>query len=79
LIEAGLGKLREQGAHGCCLVGHPHYYPRFGFCNTPDLAYPGVPPEVFFVLPFTGEIPHGAVAFHPAFQADGHSDNIENR
>jgi putative acetyltransferase len=71
LTEAGLARLRELGAHGCCLVGHPDYYPRFGFRNTADLSLEGVPPEVFFALAFDGHTPHGAVTFHEGFGATG--------
>jgi putative acetyltransferase len=71
LIEAGLARLRAIGAAGCCLVGHPDYYPRFGFRNTPGLAVEGVPAEVFFALPFADHIPQGQVSFHEAFGA-GH-------
>jgi hypothetical protein len=35
------------------------------------LMLEGVPPEVFFVLPFHGRIPRGTVACHPGFGADG--------
>jgi putative acetyltransferase len=56
-------------AHGCCLVGHPTYYPRFGFKNVPALTCQGVPPEVFFTLSFTGRFPQGTVQFHKAFTA----------
>lgn len=31
LIRAGLATAREFGAHGVLLLGHPDYYPRFGF------------------------------------------------
>jgi putative acetyltransferase len=71
LINEGLLKLREIGAEGCCLVGHPDYYKKFGFRNMPDLSLEGVPPEVFFALPFNGRSPKGAVAFHDAFKAHG--------
>ena len=71
LIEAGLARLGDLGARGCCLVGHPEYYRAFGFRNVPGLAPEGVPPEVFFALPFDGKIPRGTVGFHEAFQADG--------
>ncbi len=71
LIEAGLARLRALDAAGCCLVGHPEYYRRFGFENASGLAHPGVPPEVFFVLPFGGQVPQGTIAFHEAFLADG--------
>jgi putative acetyltransferase len=71
LIEAGLARLRASGAAGCCLVGHPVYYPRFGFRNPPELGVEGVPGEVFFALSFTGDVPRGRVTFHEAFGA-GH-------
>jgi putative acetyltransferase len=71
LITEGLSRLRELDARGCCLVGHPEYYRKFGFANTPELGHEGVPPEVFFALSFDGHIPRGTVAFHEGFQATG--------
>jgi len=71
LIEEGLSRLRAHHALGCCLVGHPGYYRRFGFENPSGLVVEGVPPEVFFALSFAGIRPHGRVTFHEAFKADG--------
>jgi len=71
LVQEGLSRLKSLGARGCCVVGHPQYYRKFGFENTADLVLDGVPPEVFFVLSFDGHTPHGTVAFHEAFKADG--------
>jgi putative acetyltransferase len=71
LIWEGLSRLKELHALGCCLVGHPDYYRKFGFKNVPELVLEGVPQEVFFALPFGGHIPHGTVTFHQAFKADG--------
>ena len=34
LIEAGLTRSREIGERIVLVVGHPHYYPRFGFSHT---------------------------------------------
>jgi putative acetyltransferase len=31
LVRAGLEQAREFGAHGVLVLGHPAYYPRFGF------------------------------------------------
>jgi putative acetyltransferase len=70
LIWEGLIQLKELGAHGCCLVGHPEYYPKFGFNNIEGLAVEGVPPEVFFALTFDGKIPQGTVSFHKAFEIE---------
>lgn len=71
LIHEGLSRLKALGAHGCCLVGHPQYYRRFGFENAPGLVVQGVPPEVFFALSFRGPMPRGRVIFHQAFEATG--------
>lgn len=72
LIREGLARLKAMNARGCCLVGHPGYYNRFGFNNTPGLGHEGVPAEVFFALSFDGHVPQGTVEFHEAFKADGH-------
>ena len=73
LIREGLSRLKTLNARGCCLVGHPGYYGRFGFKNVADLGHEGVPPEAFFVLSFDGHIPRGTVAFHEAFRSTGPS------
>ena len=71
LIHEGLSRLRNLGAKGCCLVGHPEYYRQFGFENVEGLILEGVPKDVFFVLSLDGSIPQGSVMFHEAFNADG--------
>ena len=73
LITEGLSRLKKLNAQGCCLVGHPGYYQKFGFKNLPGLVHEGVPEEVFFALSFTGRTPQGKVTFHESFKADGHS------
>lgn len=70
LIREGLSRLKSLEAQGCCLVGHPEYYRKFGFENTSALAIEGVPAEFFFALAFAGRIPHGTVTFHDAFKAN---------
>lgn len=69
LIRAGLARLRALGARGCCLVGHPEYYGRFGFEHVEGLGVAGIPPHVFFALAFDGAMPQGMVGFHEAFAA----------
>ena len=71
LMEEGLSRLRSMGARGCCLVGHPDYYRKFGFSNAPGLVLEGVPQEFFFALPLEGPVPRGNLTFHEAFKADG--------
>ena len=71
LIRKGLTQLAELNARGCCLVGHPEYYKKFGFDNVPELVHEGVPQEFFLALAFDGCIPQGTVTFHEGFKADG--------
>jgi putative acetyltransferase len=74
LIREGLSRLKDMNAQGCCLVGHPDYYIKFGFKNMSGLVHEGVPQEVFFALSFDGHTPRGTVAFHEGFKADGHQE-----
>ena len=74
LIKEGLSRLKNMNAQGCCLVGHPDYYRKFGFKNMSGLAHEGVPQEVFFALSFDGHTRHGTVTFHKAFKADGQQE-----
>jgi putative acetyltransferase len=74
LIEEGLSRLKALNAQGCCVVGHPDYYRKFGFKNVPGLVLEGVPQEVFFALSFNGHIPQGTVTFHEAFKANGQQE-----
>lgn len=69
LIHEGLSRLKSMGARGCCLVGNPEYYHKFGLKNTAGLGMEGAPPEAFFALSFDGHMPQGTVTFHEAFLA----------
>ena len=71
LIQEGLSRLKTMNAQGCCLVGHPDYYRKFGFRNIPGLVVAGVPDAFFFALSFDGQIPQGTVTFHEAFKSVG--------
>jgi putative acetyltransferase len=75
LIREGLSRLKDLNAQGCCLVGHPDYYRKFGFDNIPELVHEGVPPSVFLALSFNGHTPQGTVAFHEGFKADGQQES----
>jgi len=70
LIQEGLSRLKNKPAQGCCLVGHPGYYRKFGFENIPGLVVEGVPREVFFALSFDGHTPRGTITFHNGFKAE---------
>ena len=69
LIREGLSRLKVLNAQGCCLVGHPDYYWRFGFKSMSGLVHEGVPQEVFLALSFDGHAPQGTVTFHEGFKA----------
>lgn len=71
LIQEGISRLKDLNAKGCCLVGHPQYYRKFGFENVAGLAVEGVPQEVFLALSFDGRFPEGDVMFHEGFAATG--------
>jgi putative acetyltransferase len=71
LIHEGLSRLKGLGARGCCLVGHPAYYQRFGFQHPRGLGHEGVPEDAFFAMSFDGHIPQGSVEFHEGFKAAG--------
>lgn len=74
LIQEGMSRLKNLGARGCCLVGHPEYYRRFGFQNIPGLVHEGIPAEFFFALSFNGHFPQGTIEFHAGFTADGRQE-----
>ena len=78
LIREGISRLKALGARGCCLVGHPEYYRRFGFQNVRGLGHEGVPDEVFFTLSLDGTIPQGTVEFHAGFRADGRQKGADD-
>ncbi len=74
LIREGLLRLQALNARGCCLVGDPGYYERFGFERIPGFGHAGVPEDVFVAMCFDGRVPQGVVEFHEAFKADGRDD-----
>ena len=73
LIRVGLARCREMGITAVFLLGHPDYYPRFGF--VPSVAFGidseyDVPAEAFMALELQSnglEGKTGRVTYHPAF------------
>lgn len=73
LVQKGLDRCRQMGYTLVIVLGHPDYYPRFGFvpASRHDIRYEhDVPDEVFMVL----ELRNGAAAgcsgvarYHSAF------------
>ena len=73
LVREGLARCQALGCDGVVVVGHPDYYPRFGFVPAHTLGLRceyDVPPEVFMALALPGRSVEGAsglVRFHEAF------------
>lgn len=80
LVEAGLATLRQQQAAFVVVLGHPRYYPRFGF--QPASLWKlhsewDVPDEVFMILPLDEEALNGAagvVRYQPEFRQAAQSE-----
>ena len=73
LVKAGLDACRRRGYAAVVVLGHPEYYPRFGFTRADahglSCEFP-VPPEAFMVLGFDPEILarlSGTVRYRPEF------------
>jgi putative acetyltransferase len=72
LVEEGLARARERGAGAAVVLGHPDYYPRFGFAVSTKygIHYPEVPEDAFMaaeLVPGALVAAAGAVRYHPAF------------
>lgn len=73
LVRASLDACRERGVEAVVVLGHPDYYPRFGFRPASTFGLRCVyeaPDEAFMALPLR---PHaldglaGTVHYHPTF------------
>lgn len=73
LVRAGLVACREQGYSAVVVVGHPSYYPRFGFAPAHTYGLHcefDVPRDVFMVAVLDAAVvPHlaGLVRYRPEF------------
>jgi putative acetyltransferase len=73
LVRTGLERLRVAGHPLCVVLGHPEYYPRFGFERASQFGIRWerkTPDEHFFVLEFTRGALKGAsgvVRYSPEF------------
>jgi len=74
LVRAGLQRCRALGVGAVVVLGHPGYYPRFGFQPSVPFGIASeydAPPEAFMVLELQPGYLGGAsgtVKFHAAFQ-----------
>lgn len=75
LVQAGLEQCEQLGYKAVVVLGHPEYYPRFGF--TPSsrfgiLSEYDVPEEVFMVLELEPQVLSdlsGTVQYHDVFSS----------
>ena len=73
LVREGLARCRQLGCTAVVVLGHPEYYPRFGF--TPSIRFGidsefDVPEEVFMAMelqPRALSAKTGTVKYHAAF------------
>ncbi|HYC62648.1 MAG TPA: N-acetyltransferase [Thermoanaerobaculia bacterium] len=73
LIEHGLNACRATGTKAVVVLGHPDYYPRFGFVPAAPRGLRSeydVPDPVFMLLEFESGVAddlHGLARYHQAF------------
>jgi len=74
LVRAGLERCRQIGCGAVVVLGHPEYYPRFGFQSSKrfsmDCEY-DVPSDIFMVMELESGYLRGAagrIQYHPAFR-----------
>jgi putative acetyltransferase len=77
LLEEGLNTCRHLGHRSVFVVGHPGYYPRFGFSTartfgiTVDFPCPDEAFMAIELVPGALDGVHGTVRYPPAFEAEG--------
>jgi putative acetyltransferase len=74
LVRRGIDACREAGNAAVIVVGHPDYYPRFGFQRASrfGLSYGDVPDEAVMALELTAGAlagTSGAVRYHDAIES----------
>ncbi|PHR60944.1 MAG: GNAT family N-acetyltransferase [Robiginitomaculum sp.] len=73
LVETGLEQCRKAGVDAVVVLGHPSFYPKFGFVSAPNLGFHSeydVPEDAFLMLEIKPGIlkdAAGLVKYHPAF------------
>ena len=75
LAQASLERAQGRSEAAVVVLGHPGYYPRFGFVPARRFGieppWPDIPDDAFLVLPLPGytEACRGVVVYPPAFDA----------
>ncbi|NKB32404.1 MAG: GNAT family N-acetyltransferase [Pseudomonadales bacterium] len=73
LVQAGLAACRLHNAEAIVVLGHPEFYPRFGFSPSVNFGIKSeydVADEVFMILELKAgalKDKQGIISFHPAF------------
>lgn len=69
LVRAGLRTLRDGGCPFVVVLGHPNYYPRFGFrpakARSLSCEFDAVDDDAFMVLSLGGALPEGVARYVP--------------
>ena len=79
LVRAGLTECHRRGVGALVVLGHPAYYPRFGFRPASQFGIVSeydVPDDVFMALELTPGVLEGragTIRYHPAFARVGDS------
>lgn len=74
LIKAGIRACKKAGYQAIIVLGHPNFYPKFGFSPSIEFdlkAEYNVPPEVFMVLEIEKDALKnckGILEYHPVFK-----------
>jgi putative acetyltransferase len=78
MVEYGIARLREAGCPFVVVLGHPEYYPRFGFDKASRWSiksqWDGIPEGAFMLLPLDVDaLPPGGgvVRYRPEFSEGG--------
>ena len=75
LVEVGLEHCRSLGVDAIVVLGHPNYYPKFGFAPSVGFGIKSeydVPDDVFMILELTPESLHGhtgIIKYHDVFNS----------
>lgn len=73
LVQAGLGRCKQLGSDAVVVLGHPEFYPRFGFLPSVRFGINSeyeVPDEAFMIVelrPGSLQEASGTVKYHAAF------------
>ncbi len=70
-VRAALDAARDAGEHAVVLLGHPEYYPRFGFRPSTEFGIHGEhdgPAQMALGLAPERPLPRGTIHYPPAWQ-----------